>query len=172
MPAQRVSKAFKDASAMISWTNNEYGDVFIDWTKVPDDVKDAITNDMHHYLKQGMALMETGQVPGREGFDQESALRNFEQMIIGGPFNTMEAISRMTAYIAAYRVAQDPKVREKFYDLYSANQIVQGAINDNDGVNNKFFSLCLIGLSINIPVIGKNRCFVFVEKNIIQNFSC
>ena len=129
-----LSKAFKDASAMISWTNNEYGDVFIDWTKVPDDVKDAITNDMPHYLKQGMALMETGQVPGREGFDQESALRNFEQMIIGGPFNTMEAISRMTAYIAAYRLAQDPKVREKFYDLYSANQIVQGAINDNDGV--------------------------------------
>ena len=129
-----LGKAFKDASAMISWTNNEYGDVFIDWTKVPKDVKEAIMNDMPHYLKQGMALQETGQVPGREGFDQASALRNFEQMIIGGPFNTMEAISRMTAYIAAYRLAQDPKVRDKFYDLYSANQIVQGAINDNDGV--------------------------------------
>jgi hypothetical protein len=81
-----------------------------------------------------MALQETGQVPGKEGFNEKTALRQFEQMIIGGPFNTMEAISRLTGYIASYRLAQDPKVREKFYELYSANQIVQGMINDNDGV--------------------------------------
>ena len=129
-----LTKALKEATAMLSWTNNEYGDVFIDWTKVPSDVKQAILNDMPHYIKQGMALQETGQVPGKEGFNEKTALRQFEQMIIGGPFNTMEAISRLTGYIASYRLAQDPKVREKFYELYSANQIVQGMINDNDGV--------------------------------------
>ena len=126
--------AFKEATAMFSYTNNQHGDVFIDWTKVPEDVKAAIEEDMPNYIRQGQALQETGQVPGRSGFDRDTAFRNFETQVIGGPFNTMEAISRLTAYIAAYRMGQDPKVVEEFYKIYNGDNLVQGMINDNGGI--------------------------------------
>ena len=129
-----LTKALADATAMLSFTENEYGDVFIDWNKTPEDVKQAILNDMPHYIKQGQALQETGQDPGVRTLNEKTALRNFETMVIGGPFNTMEAISRLTAYMATYRLAQDPEVRDRFYKMFEGDQIVQGMINDNDGV--------------------------------------
>ena len=129
-----LTKAFADATAMLSFTENEYGDVFIDWNKTPEDVKQAILDDMPHYIKQGQALQETGQDPGVKTLDEKTALRNFETMVIGGPFNTMEAISRLTAYMATYRLAQDPEVRDRFYKMFEGDQIVQGMINDNGGV--------------------------------------
>ena len=89
---------------------------------------------MPHYIKQGQALQETGQDPGAKTLDEKTALRNFETMVIGGPFNTMEAISRLTAYMASYRLAQDPEVRDRFYTMFEGDQIVQGMINDNGGV--------------------------------------
>ena len=131
---KELTKALAEATAMLSFTENEYGDVFIDWEKTPADVKEAILNDMPFYIKQGQALQETGQDPGVKAMDTESAFRNFESMVIGGPFNTMEAISRLTAYMASYRLAQDPAVRENFYQMYQGDQIVQGMINDNGGV--------------------------------------
>ena len=131
---KELAIAFKEATAMLSYTNNQHGDVFIDWTKVPEDVKAAIEEDMPNYIRQGQALQETGQVPGRDGFNRDTAFRNFETQVIGGPFNTMEAISRLTAYIAAYRMGQDPKVVEEFYKIYNGDNIVQGMINDNNGV--------------------------------------
>ena len=130
----QLTKALADATAMLSFTENEYGDVFIDWNKTPEDVKQAILNDMPHYIKQGQALQETGQDPGTRTLDEKTALRNFETMVIGGPFNTMEAISRLTAYMASYRIAQDPEVRDRFYRMFEGDQIVQGMINDNGGV--------------------------------------
>mgnify|MGYP003132753047 CR=1 FL=1 len=130
----QLTKALADATAMLSFTENEYGDVFIDWNKTPEDVKQAILNDMPHYIKQGQALQETGQDPGTTTLDEKTALRNFETMVIGGPFNTMEAISRLTAYMASYRIAQDPEVRDRFYRMFEGDQIVQGMINDNGGV--------------------------------------
>ena len=130
----QLTKALADATAMLSFTENEYGDVYIDWNKTPADVKEAILNDMPHYIKQGQALQETGQDPGAKTLDEKTALRNFETMVIGGPFNTMEAISRLTAYMASYRLAQDPEVRDRFYTMFEGDQIVQGMINDNGGV--------------------------------------
>ena len=130
----QLTKALAEATAMLSFTENEYGDVYINWEKTPADVKQAILNDMPHYIKQGQALQETGQDPGIKGLDEKTALRNFEAMVIGGPFNTMEAISRLTGYMASYRVAQDPAVRDRFYKMFEGDQIVQGMINDNGGV--------------------------------------
>ena len=117
----QLTKALADATAMLSFTENEYGDVYIDWNKTPADVKEAILNDMPHYIKQGQALQETGQDPGAKTLDEKTALRNFETMVIGGPFNTMEAISRLTAYMASYRLAQDPEVRDRFYKMFEGD---------------------------------------------------
>jgi hypothetical protein len=124
---------------MLSFTGNQYGDTFIDWDKVPEDVKTQVEEDMASYLKQGQAMHEAGQVPGTEnmGSKQKRAFRQFENMIIGGMFNTMEATSRLTAYIAAMRTFNDPangnEAIERMRTLYGSNQLFQEAINRNNG---------------------------------------
>lgn len=58
-------------------------------------------------------------------------------MIIGGMFNTMEATSRLTAYMAGMRTFNDPakgvEALERMRTLYSGNQLFQEAINRNNG---------------------------------------
>ena len=137
--AARLLKAQKEAIAMLSFTGNQYSDTFIDWDKVPEDVKTQVEEDMASYLKQGQAMHEAGQVPGTEnmGSKRRRAFRQFENMVIGGMFNTMEATSRLTAYIAAMRTFNDPanglEALERMKTLYGSNQLFQEAINRNNG---------------------------------------
>lgn len=137
--AARLLKAQKEAIAMLSFTGNQYGDTFINWDKVPKDVKTQVEEDMASYLKQGQAMHEAGQVPGTEnmGSKRKRAFRQFENAVIGGMFNTMEATSRLTAYIAAMRTFNDPangnEAIERMRILYGSNQLFQEAINRNNG---------------------------------------
>ena len=133
----QLGKAFKDATNMFSFTENQYGDALIDWTKAPPDVIEAIMQDLGTYLKVGMAMQEAGQVPGTETLASQKArlLRQFENLIIGGAFNSMEAISRLTGYIATYRtMASDPAALDRARTLFEGNQLFQEAINQNGGV--------------------------------------
>ena len=133
----QLGKAFKDATNMFSFTENQFGDALIDWTKAPPDVIEAIMQDLGTYLKVGMAMQEAGQVPGTETLASQKArlLRQFENLIIGGAFNSMEAISRLTGYIATYRtMASDPAALDRARTLFEGNQLFQEAINQNGGV--------------------------------------
>jgi hypothetical protein len=138
--AGQLLKAHKDALSMLSFTENQFGDVLIDWTKAPPDVIDAIIEDMPTYLKAGQALAEAGQVPGTEtlGSRRKRYLRQFENLIIGGAFNTAEATSRLTGYIATYRTMNDPvtggEALKRALTLFEGNQLFQDAINRNGGV--------------------------------------
>ncbi len=130
-----LAKAFKDASFML--TNSQLksgGGTFIDWDKAPADLKELILNNMAHYLKQGQALQESGQVPGAQVFDEKKALRLFENTIIGGMFNTMEAVSRLTAFMATVRLASDPTVLTKALELYSGDELFMRTVEKNNGV--------------------------------------
>ena len=130
-----LAKAFKDASFML--TNSSLksgGGTFIDWDKAPADLKELILNNMAHYLKQGQALQESGQVPGAQVFDEKKALRLFENTIIGGMFNTMEAVSRLTAFMATVRLASDPAVLTKALELYSGDELFMRKVEKNNGV--------------------------------------
>ena len=138
--AGQLLKAHKDALSMLTFTENQFGDVLIDWTKAPPDVIDAIIEDMATYLKAGQALHEAGQVPGTEtlGSRRKRYLRQFENLIIGGAFNTAEATSRLTGYIATYRTMNDPvtggEALKRALTLFEGNQLFQDAINRNGGV--------------------------------------
>ena len=138
--AGQLLKAHKDALSMLTFTENQFGDVLIDWTKAPPDVIDAIIEDMATYLKAGQALQEAGQVPGTEtlGSRRKRYLRQFENLIIGGAFNTAEATSRLTGYIATYRTMNDPvtggEALKRALTLFEGNQLFQDAINRNGGV--------------------------------------
>ena len=138
--AAQLLKAQKDAAGMLSFTNNQFGDTFIDWTKAPADVKDFIKEDMAGYLKQGQAMHEAGQVPGTEslGSRQRRLFRMFENAVIGGMFNTVEATSRLTAYIALMRTLMDKNTGGQAIELaktlFEGDQLFQEAVNRNGGV--------------------------------------
>jgi|TARA_R110000851_G_scaffold7719_1_gene29740 hypothetical protein len=138
---KELVKAHAEALAMLSFSTNEYGDVFVDFNKLPNDpgLKEAIIGmagegDMATYIRQGMALQETGQSVGAEGLNPTNAFHNFEKKVIGAPFGTMEAVARLTGYIAAFRIGQDPEARQKFYELFEGDNTVQQEINNNGGI--------------------------------------
>ena len=138
--AAQLLKAQKDAIGMLSFTQNQFGDTFIDWTKAPKDVRDFVIEDMAGYLKQGQAMHEAGQVPGTEsvGSRQRRLFRMFENAVIGGMFNTMEATSRLTAYIALMRTLMDSNTGGQSIELartlYEGDQLFQEAVNRNGGI--------------------------------------
>jgi hypothetical protein len=134
-----LGKAIADARTMVSIFNRQYEDAFIDFTKVFDDepgMADAIyTAVADGTIKQGQAMQEAGIVPGPGGTQvgtQQAARKNFrkfENIFVGGTFNTFEAISRITAFMTAYRLAsKNPKVLEEAEVLYG---------NDMDYQNQK-----------------------------------
>jgi hypothetical protein len=134
-----LGKAIADARTMVSIFNRQYEDAFIDFNKVFDDepgMAEAIyTAVADGTIKQGQAMQEAGIVPGPGGSQvgsQSAAQKNFrkfENIFVGGTFNTFEAISRITAFMTAYRLAsKNPKVLEEAEVLYG---------NDMDYQNQK-----------------------------------
>jgi hypothetical protein len=134
-----LGKAIADARTMISIFNRQYEDAFIDFNKVFNDepgMADAIyTAVADGTIKQGQAMQEAGIVPGPGGSQvgsQSAAQKNFrkfENIFVGGTFNTFEAISRITAFMTAYRLAsKNPKVLDEAEVMYG---------NDMDYQNQK-----------------------------------
>tara|TARA_R110000772_G_scaffold268625_1_gene396872 strand:+ start:1856 stop:9493 length:7638 start_codon:yes stop_codon:yes gene_type:complete len=140
--AGQLAKAQADAIKMLTVSNNQFTDTFIDWTKAPPDLIDFIMQDMAGYLKQGQALHEAGQVPGTENFGSRKrrAIRQFENAIIGGMFNTMEATSRLTSYMATMRTMMNDdgttnnESMERARTLFEGDQLFQQAVDNNGGV--------------------------------------
>ena len=111
--AAQMTRAVADVSKMITFTNNEFADVYLDFDKIPADVREVVKEDVANgIIKQGQAIYEAGMAPGyamspTEKTNLRSKTRQFEQGVMGGVFNTFETISRLTAYIAAYRIANN-----------------------------------------------------------------
>ena len=127
---KEMTRAAADVAKMITFTNNEFNDVYLDFDKVPEDVRAVVKEDVANgIIKQGQAIYEAGMAPGyamtpTEKTKARSKARQFEQSVMGGVFNTFETIARLTAYIAAYRVANNNAVMEKANDYYgSANKL-------------------------------------------------
>ena len=127
---KEMTRAAADVSKMITFTNNEFNDVYLDFDKIPADVREAVKEDVANgIIKQGQAIYEAGMAPGyamtpTEKTKLRSKVRQFEQSVMGGVFNTFETISRLTAYIAAYRISNNNTVMERANEYYgSANEL-------------------------------------------------
>ena len=126
--AAALGVAFKDASKMISFTKNTNGDLFLDLSKVPLDIREEVMDAIKKgIIKQGQLLQEIGMPVGHptsasspEGTAKRK-IHDFEMTIVGGAFNTMETVSRMTSYIAALRLARDPTVLAKADEYFQGN---------------------------------------------------
>jgi hypothetical protein len=125
-----LRKAFAHASGMVVdgvSGQRQYQDAFIDFNKLPEgDIKEALFRAIADgTIKQGQALQEAGITPGMGGSlvgsqrERDKIFRWVESVIVGGAFNTFEAASRITAFIATYNLAKnDPKVLDKADLLY------------------------------------------------------
>ena len=125
-----LRKAFAHASSMVVdgvAGQRQYQDAFIDFNKLPEgDIKEALFRAIADgTIKQGQALQEAGITPGMGGSlvgsqrERDKTFRWVESVIVGGAFNTFEAASRITAFIATYNLAKnDPKVLDKADLLY------------------------------------------------------
>lgn len=134
-----MAKAFADASAMLVNPisgDKQFADAFINFDKLPDDLpglRDALMRAIADgTIKQGAALQEAGMVRGPAsslvGSKRwaDSNFRAFESIAVGGAFNTIEALSRLTAFIAAYRLAQqNSNVLENANTMYETDMDYQ-----------------------------------------------
>tara|TARA_R110000822_G_scaffold231924_1_gene363783 strand:+ start:3423 stop:11210 length:7788 start_codon:yes stop_codon:yes gene_type:complete len=139
---KELGKALNDVRKMFIFRNRKFQDVFLDFTKIPDDfgtgLKQALLEDIANgRIKQGQALKEagipTGQVSTRVRGQIRNAVKTTENTLIGGLFNTFETFSRLNAYVAMFRLSQDPKVLEKFDDFNSAYPEYRQMVKENGG---------------------------------------
>ena len=127
---RELAKSFTQAMSMISFSPNkrQYQDAFLDFDKLPDGpIKEALMRAIADgTIKQGQALLEAGITPGMNdtsvvGNQNEirKRARQFENTVLAGAFNTFEAASRISAFIATYNLAaNDPSVLDKADVLY------------------------------------------------------
>ena len=136
---KEMTRAAADVGKMITFTNNEFNDVYLDFDKIPADVREAVKEDVANgIIKQGQAIYEAGMAPGyamtpTEKTKARARTRQFEQSIMGGVFNTFETISRLTAYISAYRIANNDAVMEKANDYYGSSNKLWNAYKERRG---------------------------------------
>ena len=137
--AFELTRAFKDVMKMLNYGGRRYEDVFIDFDKLPNDVKDdAIADVFSGVIKQGMAMHEAGIPQGRGAVSRNQILqrniRTFENTVIGGIFNTMETVARLTAYIATHRMMQKTDAMENAVNFFKGDADFQSALKRNNGV--------------------------------------
>lgn len=139
LAVKELGRAFNDVRKMLTFGGQKYQDVFLDFTKLPADVRDDAIKDINNGLiKQGQALREAGMPTGSAVMRERSRFRNgfrtFENTVIGGMFNTMETTSRLVAYIATHRLAQRSDFRKKADEFYSSDAQYNYNVNANDGI--------------------------------------
>ena len=137
--AIELSKAFKDVMKMLQFNGRRYQDVYIDFNKLPEDVReDAMADVFNGTIKQGMAMHEAGmpQGGGIVGRNErvKRNIRTFENTVIGGVFNTFETIARLTAYIATHRMMQQTDAMENATKFFKTDADFQSNMDRNNGV--------------------------------------
>lgn len=139
LAVKEMSRAFNDVRKMLVFNGRKYQDVFLDFSKLPEDVReDAIKDINNGLIKQGQALREAGMPTGsavmRERSRNRNRFRTVENTIIGGAFNTMETTSRLVAYIATHRMAQSSNFRKKADEFFSSDAQYNYNVNANKGI--------------------------------------
>jgi len=137
--AVELLKAFNDVRKMLVFNGRKFQDVFLNFDKLPEDVReDALADIYNGNIKQGMSMHEAG-MPQGSGIittneRNRRLLRTFENTVIGGVFNTFETISRLTVYIATHRMMQKADAMENAVNFFSTDEDFKGNMFRNNGV--------------------------------------
>jgi hypothetical protein len=136
-----LTKSFATASTMVGrgiTQGSAFQDALLNLDKAPDDrpgLRQAILRAVADgTIKQGQAIQESGITEMLGGNAYEKNLRLIENTVIGGAFNTMESLSRLTGFIATYRMAtDDPRMLDHARILYEDDADFQFQIEQNGG---------------------------------------
>ena len=165
----QLSRAFTEAMRLTSFTSNEYNDVFLNLSKerllqvfggdkdLVQAVLDAIADGT---IKQGQALYESGQAPGfsitpdedRTNLKVRQRIKILEQQIMGGTFNTFETLSRLTGFVAAYRMGRNPETMKHVNDYFSETDLTWNAMKARKGgvATNRDFADMLVARTFGV----------------------
>ena len=165
----QLSRAFTEAMRLTSFTSNDYNDVFLNLSKerllqvfggdkdLVQAVLDAIADGT---IKQGQALYESGQAPGfsitpdedRTNLKVRQRIKILEQQIMGGTFNTFETLSRLTGFVAAYRMGRNPETMKHVNDYFSETDLTWNAMKARKGgvATNRDFADMLVARTFGV----------------------
>lgn len=116
-----LTKAYADAAKMV---DKEMGMDVFNFEKAPADIRDALVKAyeegdfMSMATNDAMAISSTSQ--SLRGFDKH---RRMVADAIGLTFSVPEKINRIATFIAAYRLALDPKMQDKIRDFVRADEL-------------------------------------------------
>jgi len=167
--SKQLSRAFTEAMRLTSFVNNEYNDVFLNLSeerllqvfngdkKLVQAVLSAVADGT---IKQGQALYESGQAPGfsitpdedRTNLKVRQRIKILEQKIMGGTFNTFETLSRLTAFVAAYRMGSDPKTMAYADNYFAETDLTWNAMKARNGgiATNEDFARMLVARTFGV----------------------
>jgi len=136
-----LTQSLASATAMVgkaTYQGSAFQDALLNLDNVPDDkpgLKAAILRAVADgTIKQGQAIQESGITEMLGGTENQKRMRLLENTLIGGAFNTMESFSRISAFIAAYRMASDdPRMLDNARILFEDNADFQFQIEQNKG---------------------------------------
>tara|TARA_R110000803_G_scaffold202625_1_gene267828 strand:- start:39 stop:3377 length:3339 start_codon:yes stop_codon:yes gene_type:complete len=193
--ATQLSRAFVEVNRLLTFTDNQFNDVFLnlDKPRLMEVFKDAelveaIMEDIANgIIKQGQALYESGQAPGytltptdKTNMQIRGRIKQLEQGIMGGTFNTYETISRLSAYVAAHRLSQDPNTLKNADKWYSGSNFIWNEMKKRRGgmATSQDFARILIDdtfgdySKINRPMMmrGAGSIFFLFQTYISQMF--
>lgn len=163
--AIELTRATKDVTKIIVPIGHTeeatYQDVFINPNKFTDEdpeLKAALIRALEEGIIKQHAVLEEAGISAAEasvGFGASAAKKSneFMQKYVSGPFSTVETLSRATAFVAAYRLAQkNPEILDKANEVMGKNYMWQEmtkgkptaynfaeqAINDTFGLFGKY----------------------------------
>ncbi len=137
---KELGRAFADANAAVyrgtvGKGERQYDDAFLDFSffekyklTEPDLYEALMKAVADGTIKQGQAMQEAGMVEGLSdaSMSNKKTIKKIENVLVGGAFNTMESFSRITAFIAAFRLAKgNPNVISKAELLYEGDMDYQ-----------------------------------------------
>jgi hypothetical protein len=128
--AFELARAFREASATLNlnpWGNHPHSDVWLDLTKMPKDVsEEALLAIENGIVKQMAVLEEAGISPVHSSLGVKAGVRRKMESVMkyaAIPFNTIETLSRLTAFIASIRLARDPSTNAKINKVLNQSHL-------------------------------------------------
>lgn len=129
-----LTKALNDVRKMMAipftekFKNRQLQDIFVDYSEMPQDVKELMLDVANGIYKPGSAFKETGMPTDQANYTSTNKVRNMirtaENSVMGGLFASFESMARLSAGIATFRLMRDnPKAVKKAHEyfMYDAN---------------------------------------------------
>ena len=143
--AKEVARAYKDALKMFR-VNRKTGLQIFDVDAAPKDVYLPLKEAWAEGAFVPLETYEVMATARTRGVGQRQLRRKFERSIqaIAYTFTAAERLNRLVTFIAAARIAKNPKYQDKIQRVLKDNQLAQATLFSGDGLTPKKFGEFII----------------------------